>query len=397
MKFHLGHLLGLSAIVLAIAAAFFSVTGLGQLFAGASIAVMIMAASLEFSKVIIATFLHKYWGEISKLLKIYLTIGLIVLVGITSAGIYGFLSSAYQQTATELEGHDSALGLIDNKIVLVNNKINSNDDIIKSKMERYGKLMNLREKQENRLDSMISRRYFSNANQTRDEIEKANTQMVGLQSDIDEMTILNNKLNDSIAKFELNKLEMKSNSKVAGEVGPLKYLAELTGQPMDTIVNYFTLLLIFVFDPLAISLIMATNWVFERRRLDKTKEPLKPKNSGDMGPLEKEIRKPHRKVSEYKFNNKVIDKDEVEDTYKEESPTDINNIEVIDEEEVLVPDVKDIKQDKLGAVYSVKGVDRGFSTKIPEPLNNERRLGTNKVLKNNKTVIYKNKGEDGNK
>ena len=83
MKLHLGHLLGFSAISLAGCAAFFSVFGLSQLFAGASLAVIIMASTLELSKLVIASYLHSYWNRISKAMKIYFTSGVIILVLIT--------------------------------------------------------------------------------------------------------------------------------------------------------------------------------------------------------------------------------------------------------------------------------------------------------------------------
>ena len=88
-------LVALSAFSLAGAAAFFSVTGLSKLFGGAQEAVIIMASSLEFSKLVTASFLHKYWKTIEWKLRTYLTIGTVTIMFITSAGIYGFLSSAY--------------------------------------------------------------------------------------------------------------------------------------------------------------------------------------------------------------------------------------------------------------------------------------------------------------
>lgn len=428
MKFHIGHLLGLSAVILAISAAFFSVTGLGQLFAGASIAVIIMASALEFSKIVIATFLHKYWSQMAKALRIYLTIGVVVLVLITSAGIYGFLSSAYQQTATELGMHDSKVGLIDSKIALVEKKVDDNTKLIDSKLERYNNLMTLRKVQEVRLDSMINRKYFSNANKTRDEIEIASNEMVVLQSNVDVINIQNSKLNDSIAKYELSKMEMIASSSIVGEVGPLKYLAELTDQPMDVIVNYFTLLLIFVFDPLAISLVVATNWVFDRKRDELKVKKVKPKTKPVMDPITGEI--------DLKYDSTHIEQDVYLSTYGEPEEEvvvddyndgeagpdahdiDINDVEVVEHEVVEAPVVEEVIEEvkveepvieepttrkKLSiedletvGVYS-KG-SRGFSTKIPEPkISTERRIGTNKILKDENQMIYKKRNDTDEK
>jgi hypothetical protein len=418
MKFHLGHLLGFSAVILAISAAFFSVTGLGQLFLGASMAVIIMASALEVSKLIIATFLHRYWSDISKSLRIYLTMAVIVLVCITSGGIYGFLSSAYQQTATELGIHDNKIKLIDNKIGLIKNKVEDNNKLINSKLERYNNLVDLRKVQEVRLDSMINRRYFSNANRTRDEIDKASDEMVKLQANVDTLNVFNGRLNDSIAKFEVAKMELSVSSTIAGEVGSLKYIAELTGQPMDVIVNYLILLLIFVFDPLAICLVVATNWVFERKKLDNVRPEVPKKTYTDptTGTIHfgEDFEEKAATIFKDKIEEPVEESDEEEmvvtDDYMdneagpdvhdiEPKVVDVNEIEVIEPEEVE-PEPKERKKLSIEDIETVGPYSkskRGFSTNIPEPkTSTERRIGTNKVLKDENKVVYKKKGDGEN-
>ena len=115
MKFRFSILLAIAALSVAGCAAYFSVYGLSQLFAGASTAVIIMASTLEFSKLIAASFLHRYWNNITKSLKIYLTVGVVVLVTITSGGIYGFLSSAYQESKTKYNLENGEISLLENK------------------------------------------------------------------------------------------------------------------------------------------------------------------------------------------------------------------------------------------------------------------------------------------
>ena len=95
------YLIALTALSVSASAAYYSVTGLSKLFAGAAFAVIIMAGSLEVAKIVIASLLHQYWKTMNKVLRTYLTLATIILIGITSAGIYGFLSSAYQETATK--------------------------------------------------------------------------------------------------------------------------------------------------------------------------------------------------------------------------------------------------------------------------------------------------------
>src|SRR5210317_551457 len=119
-KFTFPTIIALSALSVSASAAFYSVTGLSKLFAGASFEVLIMAGSLEIAKLVIASLLYQYWSELNRLLKIYLTIAAAVLVMITSAGIYGFLSAAYQETA-------SRAGVIDKQIELLEVKKNRFD------------------------------------------------------------------------------------------------------------------------------------------------------------------------------------------------------------------------------------------------------------------------------
>ena len=106
---HFKNYVGLSALLIAGSAAFFSVFGLSKLFAGAALSVIIMAGSLEFGKIVGAAFLYRYWNKINTLLKIYMTTGVIILVGITSAGIFGYLSNAYQGATIQFEKQSTAL------------------------------------------------------------------------------------------------------------------------------------------------------------------------------------------------------------------------------------------------------------------------------------------------
>ena len=439
MKLHLGYLLGLSAIIVAACAAFFSVYGLSQLFAGASLAVIVMATALEVSKVIAASFLHRYWDEMSKVLRIYLTIGVVVLVTITSAGIYGFLTNAYQKTANSLMVHEGEVGLIEGKIAIFKRKIENNEGLRESKNKRVSQLSQLRSVQEVRLDSMINRRYFANANDTRKEIEQANKEIQTLQNEVDLIVADNNKLNDSINKYEIQKLEMISSSDVAAEVGPLKYMAELTGKPMDEIVNYFILLLIFVFDPMAVSLVIATGWVFQRERAKANKPKEEPKQeepldyneesskeidekwfSDDEPDLEgKELTEEEKaeidkrlEESKRQFVEEIVRiVDKQQGTMNPEVQSEI--MERVDEdkkveEEALVkeePKVEEKKEEpkpvakpkvplKEEDIPEVKNRQKKFSVEIPKANNSVERIGSQKYLQNKNTVVYRNKRND---
>ena len=114
-KYLLPLIIALSALSVSASAAFYSVTGLSMLFAGASFAVLVMASSLEVAKLVIASLLYQYWEKLNKILRTYLTVAACVLVLITSAGIYGFLSAAYQETATKSEIVDKQIAALESK------------------------------------------------------------------------------------------------------------------------------------------------------------------------------------------------------------------------------------------------------------------------------------------
>lgn len=262
-------MLGL-ALAVAGCAAYFSVWGLSQLFAGASFAVIVMASILEIGKIVTTTALHTYWDKLAKPLRIYLSISVVILMVITSAGIYGFLSNAYQSTANKLEIHEGELGILDVKKQTFEKSVSDNQKIIESKTRRLDQLSNLRSNQESRLDNSNSN---GGKNTVRNDIKSADNEIQKLNTEIDALNAKNVVLSDSINVYNVKAIELKSGSSVAAEVGPLKYISQLTGAPMANIVNYMILLLIFVFDPLAVALILITNRVFQLESEDEIKEP----------------------------------------------------------------------------------------------------------------------------
>jgi hypothetical protein len=249
-------LLGLAALFIASAAAFFSVTGLSKLFAGASTAVILMASSLEFGKLISAGFLYNYWDKINKALRTYLLIGVFVLIIITSAGIYGFLTSAYQTTADQL-------GMVDKQTELV--------ELKKGRFQEQLDGYNIEKQQLAQSISELSKGLSNNVIQYKDKdgnliTTTSSATRKALESQLNDAKLqrefISKKietLSDSITKLDLSVLDIQQSSEVAGEVGPLKFMAEATGKPMNTIVNWFALLIIFVFDPLAVTLVIAFN------------------------------------------------------------------------------------------------------------------------------------------
>ena len=129
-KYLLPLVISLSALSVSLSAAFYSVTGLSMLFAGASFAVLIMASSLEVAKLVIASLLYQYWNTLNKILRTYLAVATCILILITSAGIYGFLSAAYQTTATKSEIVDKQIAALETKKQLYTD---SRNNILKEK------------------------------------------------------------------------------------------------------------------------------------------------------------------------------------------------------------------------------------------------------------------------
>jgi len=262
-------LIALTALSVSASAAFYSVSGLSKLFAGASFAVIIMAGSLEVAKLVIASLLYQYRNTIPKMLKYYLTIACFVLVLITSMGIYGFLSAAYQETANKESNRDAQITLIETKRdnvqsqldVYTEEKSNIDEAVAELRKGLSNNKVQWRDKETGQIITSTSSR-------TRKALEKQLDQAIGRQDVINEKVDV---LNEKLFNFEAEIVEAKIGDGSAGELGPLKYLASVTGVPMDKIINVLLLIIIFVFDPLAISLVIAANFAFERLK-QKQKE-----------------------------------------------------------------------------------------------------------------------------
>jgi len=271
MKFRT-FLIGLAALLIAASAAFFSVTGLSKLFAGASLAVMIMAGTLEFGKLITAAFLHEHWSRINILLRTYLTTGVVVLILITSMGIYGFLTAAYQETADELTRIDRQVEVVELKKSRYEEQLNSltteRNDLSTSITELTRGLSNNVIQYTDTSGQLITTTSSATRRVLNAQLDDAKLQRDNISQRIEALT-------DSVTQLELQVLDIEGGSELAAEVGPLKYMAEITGLPMANVVNIFALLIVFVFDPLAVSLVLAFNTGLKLDRGDKDKKELK--------------------------------------------------------------------------------------------------------------------------
>ena len=264
-------LIALSALAVSGSAAFYSVFGLSKLFAGASTQVIIMAGSLEFAKLVVASLLYQYWDTINRALKIYLSIACFILVLITSGGIYGFLSGAYQETATKSEFLDKSLAVLQTKqnrfeenktdLTLEKTQLNTTISDLRTSLSNPGQVSYWDENSQ----SVIT----TTSSSTRRALQKE------LETTIQDRNNVNLKLEavqDSIMRIDTELLDLEIGNEEQRELGPLKYLAETTGYPMGQVVNWFLLLIIFVFDPLAIALVVAANFAFSQIKPKKDEE-----------------------------------------------------------------------------------------------------------------------------
>ena len=217
--------LGISALLIAGSAGFFSVFGLSKLFAGAALSVIIMAGSLELGKLVTAAFLYRYWDRVNLFQKTYLITAVLTLVLITSAGIFGYLSNAYQGATVNFEKQSTALLYKEDRL----EQLSEDKEFLKEELEAA-----VAELPEN---------YRTAKRQLREEyqpkINQINTDMIELKGEIGDL------------KVELVETGV--------DVGPAIYLARTFNTDVDTVVKFFIFILIFVFDPLAVMLVVAFN------------------------------------------------------------------------------------------------------------------------------------------
>ena len=223
------YVVGLSALLVAGSAAYYSVFGLSKLFSGAMFAVVVMAGSLEFAKLVSSSFLYRYWDRVNKVLKIYMTVGVVVLVFVTSAGIFGFLSNAYQGATVQFEKESTALLYKEDRL----EQLSEDKKFLKEELE-----VAVSELPDN---FRTAKRKLREEYQPK--INKINTDMMTLKSEIGDLKII-------LVETGI-------------DVGPAIYLARVFGTDVDTVVKFFIFILIFVFDPMAISLVIAYNRILE--------------------------------------------------------------------------------------------------------------------------------------
>ena len=296
------YLVGLSALLVAGSAAFYSVFGLSKLFSGATLAVIIMAGSLEFAKLVSASFLYRYWTKVNTWLKYYMTVGVVTLVLITSAGIFGFLSNAYQGATIEFEKESTKLLYKEDRLT----QLEEDKQYLKDELE-----FAISELPDNYITAKRKLREDYNP-----KVLEVNDQILDVKSEIGDL---------KTALIE-----------TGVDVGPAIYLARAFGTDVDSVVKFFIFILIFVFDPMAVALVISYNIAMvnrqsfqEDRSEDRPVKKKKPRRLGLykegkslMEKIVKETFSPDDDDGEVKKEDEVI-KEVIEDEEEKIAPAGV--------------------------------------------------------------------------
>jgi hypothetical protein len=296
----LPYLIVLSALSVSLSAAFYSVFGLSKIFAGASLQVIIMATSLEIAKLVSASLLYQYWSKLTTLLKIYLSVAVIVLMVITSGGIYGFLSSAYSETSVKLEVVSKNVNVYELKRERFQSQLG---DIASEKQSLTSTIQELSKGLANNViqyTDTAGNVITTTSSSTRRALEKQLTETKELRN---ELSSQQSSLVDSVTSIDLVILELETDSDLASEIGPLKFIAELTGKSIDQVVNWFICALMLVFDPLAVALVISANIAFSST-VTKTDDDFDEEDALDqvLNSMVEDISKPEKPLADDIYN-----------------------------------------------------------------------------------------------
>ena len=291
----LKYLVGFSALIIAGCAAFFSVTGLGVLFSGASTAVMVMAGALEFAKLVTATYLKQTWDEIKGFNKWYLVSAVALLMLITSAGIFGYLSNAFQSQSLKLQQ-------VDREVLVYTTKIDQNTAQITQLNTQLGQLSST---QNTILDKgKVNSRLLRSIDQKDRQTAQINKKIEGLQTE-------NAKNNEKINEIKTSNLDLEK------EVGGFRFIAEAFGMELKNVVKFFIFLIVIVFDPLAVALIIAFNGLIEDKKKKRSR-------------LISEMMEHDQKLGLYEvYGDNIVNENKKNETNKKEEGTNVESTNVV--------------------------------------------------------------------
>jgi hypothetical protein len=305
----LKYLVGFSALIIAGCAAFFSVTGLGVLFSGASTAVMVMAGALEFAKLVAATYLKQMWDEIKGFNKWYLVSAVALLMLITSAGIFGYLSNAFQAQSLKLQQVDREIMVHSTKIDQNTIQITQLSTQISEFNKNQGKIID---------GGKVNSRLLRSIDNRDKEIAKINKKISDLQDQ-------NAKENEKINEIKTSNIDLEK------EVGGFRFVAEAFGMELKNVVKFFIFLIVIVFDPLAVALIIAFNGLIDVKK--KKREDI-------LG----EMIENNQKLGLYEvYGDDIINENKENETNTKNEETNVESIDVMAD----VPPISEIIEEPV--------------------------------------------------
>lgn len=327
--FNLKNLIWFCAIGLATFSGYYSVFGISKLFSGGSWSIVGMAAMLELSKLVVVTFLHDHFKNLKIGIKFYLSAAIVVLMSITSIGVYGYLTNSYQETAKVIYKAQNETTLLDQKKKLFEEQKKQLDASINEKTNRLKSFDQIRVSQQNAYTQQLTqKRGTGNLSKNISSIDKSSEI---LNNEISNMTSKSFALSDSISVIEQNKLTI-SNESFSSELGPLLYLSRITGLPMDIVVNWFIIILVIVFDPLAISLVVAANHLKTNQTII-VEEPIEEEEMIEEPVIEESVEDPieeklnlindeNFRILDEEMNEEYIQEDDINEFYDEKPNED---------------------------------------------------------------------------
>jgi hypothetical protein len=327
----LKYLVGFSALIIAGCAAFFSVTGLGVLFSGAATAVMVMAGSLEFAKLVAATYLKQEWDNIKGFNKWYLTSAVALLMLITSAGIFGYLSNAFQAQSLKLQ-------TVDREIAVYQTKIDQNTAQITQLNTQLGQLSSTQNTilDKGKVNSRLLR-----------SIDQKDKQTAQINKKIDALQTENAQNTEKINEIKLKNLDLEK------EVGGFRFVADAFGMELKNVVKFFIFLIVIVFDPLAVALIIAFNGLIvvkNRKEEENVKLNESIRQNSELVEKTYQVYGDDGKNSTKEDENQVIVENIVNETEKDEINTE-------KEEKSIEP---------VGSLDDVASIDASLNEEIPQ-------------------------------
>lgn len=381
MKKVLLYFILLMSIVLATTVAYVSISGLLTVFSGAGFIGLIFFSAIEISKIIATSAIHTYGKKIGWVYNSLLSLGIIIAMGITSMGVYGFLSSGYEKNSAKSDNVNRKIQLIDNQVKL---KEKSRESVNTQLLQVQNSITQLRTALGNNTQSRVDRKgnvittsSVGNRKAFESQLKIATESEQRLSKDL-------SLIDSTINVLSEEKLDIESKEATTNELGPLKYLSEITGTSMDNVMKWFILLLIFIGDPMAILMIIIFNKIING---DVASEGITEVVNEGITEVVNEV------VTD------VVDEvvtDEVAEVITDEP------IEEVDEEPIVefIENDEPTKEEDLKPVERVIRVEdlpersnRGFSVNIPDrkQSNLVERIGSNKEIRedNPSKVFFK--------